>query len=99
MLEPVISPSLTVNTDCLGKLKLGGDSGDVLGTLSDTEGRALRRVLVTDGGPCWPRERQEGPTSCVPPPAVYIAALGPKLWRASLTIFVIIWGPVCTFVP
>lgn len=38
MLELVISPNLSVNSDCAGKLKLGRADADVW-TLSDAAGR------------------------------------------------------------
>lgn len=91
MLELVISPSLTGNSDCPGKRKLRRAHADVW-TLSDIEGRPPG---VSFGGPLGPRppaaELSEGLTALdthpfkntvamtISPPAVGIVASGPRL--------------------
>lgn len=107
MLELVISPSLTVNSDCPGKPKLNRADADVW-TLSDIEGRPPG---VSFGGPVAvplaPRNLVKGPTAfdtcpfaspvimTVSPLAIGIVASEPELWRAVLTVLSSHWRCKC----
>lgn len=91
MLDLVISPSLTVNSDCPGKLKLSRTDADVW-TLSDIEGRppGVSFGGTCVGPPCPTAEVSKGLAALdthpfentvmmtVSPPAIGIVASGPK---------------------